>query len=156
MFDSGYLSNICIGNHWNEDFKSPAPSRKLIVFLSSTFTDTIRERTILIDEMSQYLKIQGLPHGVQVCYKLSPFKSYINNSIVHLTIVGGSCRHEMGNSWFKDVYTQTMGRLQKVIGFLMYCHWVLADQLHNFVISEISRCKKESGGVYFLSLQSEK
>ena len=69
MLNSEYLSNICIDKHFNEDFKSPSPPRKLKVFISSTFTDTIRERNILIDKISQNLKIQGLSHGVQVCYK---------------------------------------------------------------------------------------
>jgi hypothetical protein len=45
-----------------------APVFKLIVFISSTFTDTVAERNILLDELFPDLRSEGRKYGIEVVF----------------------------------------------------------------------------------------
>eukprot|EP01038_Epipyxis_sp_PR26KG_P012111 gene12111-16216_t len=89
-----------------------SPIWKLQVFVSSTFTDTMNERNILLDEILPVLKERGRMFGIEVVFIDMRYGVRDENTADHLTWI--SC------------------------------------------YKELMECKKESSGIFFLSLQSIK
>ena len=87
-------------------------SFKLIVFLSSTFTDTQRERNFLINELHPILSQLGRLYNIEVIFVDMRWGLVDENTIDHLT-------------------------------------WISCS-------AELERCREESSGLFFLSLQCEK
>eukprot|EP01038_Epipyxis_sp_PR26KG_P009821 gene9821-13214_t len=89
-----------------------APSWKLQVFVSSTFTDTMNERNILLDQILPELRELGRSEGIEVVFIDMRYGVRDSNTADHLT-------------------------------------WIAC-------YNELMKCKEESNGLYFLSLQSYK
>lgn len=89
-----------------------SPSRQLIVFGSSTFTDTVPERNLLIEKILPQIREKSRPLGIEVSLVDMRWGVRDENTDDHQT-------------------------------------WVAC-------CSEIQRCRKSSGGLFFMSLQSEK
>jgi len=64
------------------------PSSQLLVFVSSTFTDTHEERNILLEKVLITLRDEARPHGIEVI--LLDLRSGIpdENTLDHLTWLG--------------------------------------------------------------------
>ena len=85
---------------------------QMLVFISSTFTDTRLERNILLDDILPELRRHGIPHGVEVTF--------------------------VDMRWgIRDEHT------------LKHRTWLECQR-------ELQRCRDESCGLFFLSLQSHK
>ena len=87
------------------------PSWKILIFVSSTFTDTHRERDELVRILRE-LTLEGDKHGVTVSFSDMRWG------------VPGSTSLEHGT-------------------------WITCER-------ELKRCRDQSNGIFFLSLQSEK
>ncbi len=85
---------------------------KLMVFFSSTFTDTHRERDILQNEVLPSLRKQAGPEGVEVTFVDMRWGVRDENTLDHQT-------------------------------------WMACSR-------EIERCRDESDGIFFISLQGDK
>ena len=103
------LINCLKGNEHNL-LTLQIPKAELLVFVSSTFTDTHTERNILLDDILPALQRHGRPFGVGVNFIDMRYGVKNENTKEHLTWI--SCKHEL------------------------------------------FRCFHESGGLFFLSLQS--
>eukprot|EP01038_Epipyxis_sp_PR26KG_P004093 gene4093-5841_t len=88
------------------------PKWKLMVFVSSTFTDTVVERNIILEKILPRLKAVGLVKGIQVIFVDMRWGVRDENTLDHKTWVE-CCR-------------------------------------------ELFRCRSESAGIFFISLQSDK
>ena len=75
-----------------------APPSQLIIFVSSTFTDTHEERNILLEKVLIELRDIARPHGVEVI--LLDLRSGIpdENTLDHLTWIG--CQRELNRCFF--------------------------------------------------------
>jgi hypothetical protein len=85
---------------------------QMLVFISSTFTDTRAERNILLEKILPYLRKKAYPHDIEVTFVDMRWGVRDENTIDHKT--WSECRRE------------------------------------------IKRCRDESCGLFFLSLQSDK
>jgi hypothetical protein len=85
---------------------------KLMVFFSSTFTDTHRERDILQNEVLPSLQKKGAPEGVEITFVDMRWGVRDENTLDHQT-------------------------------------WIACSR-------EIERCREESNGIFFISLQGDK
>jgi hypothetical protein len=88
------------------------PQWKLLIFVSSTFTDTSYERNILMSTILPQLRTAGLRVGVEVTFVDMRWGVRDENTLDHRT-------------------------------------WIECSR-------ELERCRRESSGLFFLSLQSEK
>ena len=103
----GNIGNITEGlSAWQR------PSWKLMIFLSSTFTDTQRERNYLIKELYPSLVGRSRAHNIDVIFADLRWGLVDENTLDHLT-------------------------------------WISCSR-------ELERCRKESSGMFFLSLQCDK
>jgi len=93
----------------NKDF---IPKKKLMVFVSSTFTDTLIERNIILEKILPQLKARARQHRVEVTFVDMRWGVRDENTLDHRT-------------------------------------WIDCER-------ELRRCYEESGGLFFLSLQSAK
>jgi hypothetical protein len=85
---------------------------QLMVFFSSTFTDSHRERDILQNEILPSLRKQGVPEGVEVTFVDMRWGVRDENTLDHQT-------------------------------------WIACSR-------EIERCRDQSDGIFFISLQGDK
>jgi len=92
--------------------KTVVPSSKLAVFASSTFTDTVKERNLLLEKILPDLRERGRAMGIEVIFVDMRWGVRDENTLDHQTWI--ACRREL------------------------------------------LRCYNESGGLFFLSLQSDK
>ena len=88
------------------------PSWKLLVFVSSTFTDTNRERDALQHRIQKTLSKEGSKHGIVISFSDMRWG------------IPGAASNEHGT-------------------------WIACNR-------ELDRCYRQSNGIFFLSLQSEK
>lgn len=78
----GFFTNVSYGATRECWF---APDWKLNIFVSSTFTDTIEERNILIDEILPVIRNQGAPHQIAVVFVDMRWGVRDENTIDHRT-----------------------------------------------------------------------
>ncbi len=95
----------------SEELWRPVKSQ-LMVFFSSTFTDSHRERDILQKEILPSLRKQGVPEGVEVTFVDMRWGVRDENTLDHQT-------------------------------------WIACSR-------EIERCRDQSDGIFFISLQGDK
>jgi len=81
------------GDFYTADDRFAPPSSQLLVFVSSTFTDTHEERNILLEKVLLTLRDEARPHGIEVI--LLDLRSGIpdENTLDHLTWLG--CQREL-------------------------------------------------------------
>ena len=63
------------------------PKWKLMVFVSSTFTDTTEERTVILEKVLPKLKKIGIEHGIQIIFVDMRWGVKDENTVDHLTWV---------------------------------------------------------------------
>ena len=78
-----------------EDWKSP--SNKLVVFVSSTFTDTDRERNVLQEKILPDLRKKGRAEGIEVVFVDMRWGVRDENTLDHQTWI--ACKRELLRCW---------------------------------------------------------
>ena len=111
MAHIAHVENVLSGKFLVED-SWLKPTWKMLVFVSSTFTDTQLERDILMKDLLPRLRDQAAPHSVLVALTDMRWGVRDENTLDHRT-------------------------------------WIECSR-------ELERCRNESTGLFFLSLQSDK
>jgi hypothetical protein len=69
------------------------PSTKMLIFVSSTFTDTQVERDILMRKIQPLLRARAAGHGIEVTFVDMRFGVKDENTLDHMTWI--ACRNEL-------------------------------------------------------------
>ena len=89
----GELSTVLLASV--NRFKTP--STKLVVFVSSTFTDTVKERNLLLEKILPDLRERGRAMSVEVVFVDMRWGVRDENTLDHQTWI--ACRREILRCW---------------------------------------------------------
>ena len=88
---SARLHVLC-GNFMNVENWQP-PKKKLLIFVSSTFTDTHEERNILLNKVQEYLREVARQYGIEVTFIDMRYGVQAENTLDHMTWI--ACHREL-------------------------------------------------------------